>query len=182
VRPGDPLRRTETSRLELVPATVDLVEAELRDPAELGQRLGAVVPAGWPPEPYDRPAAEYTIARLAQGPEQAGWWLHYMVLVDPPPRTVIGTCGYKGPPGADGTVEIGYGVLPAFHRRGYAFEAVQALIERAFAQPEVGRVIAETFPHLTPSKGLLQKAGFHLVSEGSEPGVICYELRRGDAR
>jgi RimJ/RimL family protein N-acetyltransferase len=39
-------------------------------------------------------------------------------------------------------------------------------------------VIAETLPELTPSIGVLGKCGFHLIGEGSEPGVIRFELTR----
>jgi RimJ/RimL family protein N-acetyltransferase len=172
-----------TPRLELIPATIDLVQAELRAHEELGRRLGAAIPPNWPPELYDRAAAEYTIARLGEGAHQAGWWLHYMVLKSalPEARTVIGTCGFKGPPSHHGTVEIGYGMLAEFRRRGYAFEAVCALVAHVFARSEVSRVIAETLPELLPSIGLLEKAGFRCVGVGSEPGVVCYELRRADA-
>jgi RimJ/RimL family protein N-acetyltransferase len=171
-----------TPRLELIPATVDLVHAELRGPEELGRRLAAEVPENWPPELYDKAAAEYTIARLGEGSEQAGWWLHYIVLKSTQSlgRTLIGTCGFKGSPTADGTVEIGYGVLPNFRRQGYATEAAQGLIAQAFVHPEVARVIAETLPHLFPSIGVLRKIGFSYVGEGSEPGVVCYELRRAN--
>ena len=43
-----------------------------------------------------------------------------------------------------------------------------------------GRVIAETLPDLFPSIGVLRKIGFSYAGEGSEPGVIRYELRRAD--
>ena len=171
-----------TPRLDLIPATVGLVQAELRGPEELGWRLVAEVPESWPPELYGRAAAEYTIARLGEGSEQTGWWLHYIVLksTQSSRRTLIGTCGFKGPPTDDGTVEIGYGVLPEFRRQGYAAETAQGLIAHAFAHPEVTRVIAETFPDLFPSIGVLRKIGFSDVGEGSEPGVVRYELRRAD--
>jgi len=77
-------------------------------------------------------------------------------------------------------VEVGYGVLPGFRRQGYATEAAQGLIAHAFAHPEVALVIAETLPDLFPSIGVLRKIGFVYVGEGSEPGVVRYELRRAD--
>ena len=39
-------------------------------------------------------------------------------------------------------------------------------------------MIAETLPELTPSIGVLRKGGFALIGEGSEPGVIRFELTR----
>jgi ribosomal-protein-alanine N-acetyltransferase len=93
-------------------------------------------------------------------------------------RVLIGSTGYKGPPSAEGTVEVGYSIVSDHRRRGYASEAVRGLVRHAFGVPEVRRVIAETLPELTPSIGVLRKCGFELVGEGSEPGVIRYELAR----
>jgi RimJ/RimL family protein N-acetyltransferase len=171
-----------TPRLELMPATRDLIQAELRSPEQLGRLLTAEVPESWPPELYDKPAAEYTIVRLGEGPEQAGWWLHYIVLKSTQSgrRTLIGTSGFKGPPTAAGIAEIGYSVLADFRRQGYATETAQGLIAHAFAHPEVALVIAETLPDLFPSIGVLRKIGFRCVGEGSESGVVRYELRRAD--
>lgn len=39
-----------TNRLELVPATVALLQAELVGVGEFSALLGARVPTGWPPE------------------------------------------------------------------------------------------------------------------------------------
>jgi [ribosomal protein S5]-alanine N-acetyltransferase len=73
---------------------------------------------------------------------------------------------------------VGYGVVRDHQRRGYASETVRGLVGHAFALPEVHRVIAETLPELTPSIGVLEKCGFRFIGEGSEPGVIRYELSR----
>ncbi|HEY3012509.1 MAG TPA: hypothetical protein VGJ36_07175, partial [Gemmatimonadales bacterium] len=67
-------------RLELVPATLELTRAALDGESALAASLGAFVPATWPPEFLDQPSLEFTIDRLAEGPGQAGWWLHFVVL------------------------------------------------------------------------------------------------------
>jgi RimJ/RimL family protein N-acetyltransferase len=164
-----------------VPATPALVRAALESDAALSAALGAVVPPTWPPEFMDAPALEYMLERLADGPAQAGWWLHFIVLSGTPEgRTLIGSAGYKGPPDGDGTVEVGYGIVRDRHRRGYASETVRGLLAHAFARPEVRRVIAETLPELVGSIGVLRKCGFRLIGEGSEPGVIRFELTRAE--
>ena len=167
-----------TERLELIPATLDLLAAALRSPADLGAGLGARVPSTWPPEFLDPPALEFTRDRLTTAPHDAGWWMYFIVLpVNAGDRVLVGTAGYKGPP-AEGTVEVGYGIVTDHQRRGYASEAVRGMVARAFRVPEVDRVVAETLPHLTPSIGVLRKCGFELTGEGSEPGVIRFELTR----
>jgi RimJ/RimL family protein N-acetyltransferase len=166
-----------TERLELIPATPDLLAAALEEPAALGAGLGARVPPSWPPEFLDSPALEFTRDRLAEAPQHGAWWMYFIVLPAAGDRVLIGTAGYKGPP-ADGTVEIGYGIVTSHQRRGYASEATRGLVARAFRMPEVQRVIAETLPELTPSIGVLRKCRFELTGEGSEPGVIRFELTR----
>jgi [ribosomal protein S5]-alanine N-acetyltransferase len=170
-----------TARLELVPATAEQTQAALEGRATLAAALGARVPPTWPPEFLDSPALDFTLRRLREGPEQAGWWLHFVVLArGTPERLLIGSAGYKGPPSPAGVVEIGYGIVRDQQRRGYATEAVRGLLDRAFAEPEIQTVIAETLPELTPSIGVLGKCGFHLIGEGSEPGVIRFELTRAE--
>jgi ribosomal-protein-alanine N-acetyltransferase len=170
-----------TERLELVPATAELTRAALEGEPALAARLGALVPATWPPEFLDPPALEFTLDRLVEGPQQAGWWLHFVVLArGPTGRTLIGSAGYKGPPSPDGTVEVGYGIVRDHQRQGYASETVRGLLEHAFAVPAVQRVIAETLPELTASIGVLRKCGFRLIGDGSEPGVIRFELTRAE--
>lgn len=174
-----------TERLELVPATAECVRAALDGPRALEAALGAAVPATWPPEYLDAPALEFTLARLAEGPEHAGWWMYFVLLsaaaaAAAGSRSLIGSGGYVGPPGADGTVEVGYGIVSDQRRRGYATEATRGLLGHAFAQPAVRRVIAHTLPELEPSIGVLHKCGFRLTGAGPEPGVIRFELARED--
>ncbi|HJU64574.1 MAG TPA: GNAT family N-acetyltransferase [Gemmatimonadaceae bacterium] len=169
-----------TRRLALVSSTADLARAELRNAAELGQQLGVRMPDEWPPELYDDSAVRYWLDLLDSDPESAGWCSYYFVLheTDSPP-VLIGAGGYKGKP-RDGMVEIGYSIVGAYQRRGLASEAAAGLVENAFECPEVSRVIAETLPGLDASIGVLEKNGFRFIGDGSEPGVIRYELTRDD--
>ncbi len=147
-----------TERLELVPGTPELTRAALEGKPALAARLGVSVPATWPPELLDPPSLEFTLDRLAEGAQQAGWWLHFIVLRQGAAgRILIGSAGYKGPPSPDGTVEVGYGIVRDHQRQGYASEAVRGLLAHAFAIPAVQHIIAETLPQLTPSIGVLRK-------------------------
>ena len=170
-----------TPRLELVSATPELTRAAMGGGRDLGARLGATVPSSWPPIYLDDPALEFMLARLEEGPAQAGWWFYFTLLVPPGGgRVLIGGVGYKGPPSPEGTVEVGYGIVSEHQRRGYASEAVNGLLEHAFARPDVRSVIAETLPELKPSIGVLRRSGFRPIGAGSEPGVIRFELTRAE--
>ena len=89
--------------------------------------------------------------------------------------------GFKGPP-QDGTVEIGYSVLPQFQGRGYATEMVRALIDWAFAQPGVLRIVAETTENNVASMRLLHRLGFAHTEPAVEPGHIRLVLDGHDTR
>jgi ribosomal-protein-alanine N-acetyltransferase len=92
-------------RLELVPATLSIVQADLRDRGESGRLLDARIPESWPPPLVDAAALEWTIQSLEAGPGCLRWSTRYFVLKEP--RVVIGLGGFKGAPDAQGTVEIG---------------------------------------------------------------------------
>lgn len=169
----------ETSRMMLVPATRESLEAELESPSRLAEVARMDVSGEWPPELYDRDPIEFTLRKLEASPEEKEWWLYYFLLKQPRGAGLaIGCGGYKGPPDAEGTVEIGYSMVPEYRRQGYATEAARALAEAAFRHPSVTRVTAETLPTLTASIGVLEKCGFRFIGPGSEEGVIRYELRR----
>jgi len=64
--------------------------------------------------------------------------------------------------------------VPEFRRRGFATELVQALVSRAFAMPEVLRVIAHTAPTNLGSIRVLERSGFSLVGVAGEAGMVLY--------
>ncbi|TMQ64479.1 MAG: GNAT family N-acetyltransferase [Candidatus Eisenbacteria bacterium] len=173
--------RLETQRLTLVAATLPMLRAELARPEEFARLLGAEVAAPWPPPLNDEQSNRWMIRLLEEDPEIGNWGMWYFLLREGPTGgpLAIGNGGYKGKPSADGTVEIGYSVVEAYQRKGLATEGARGLIDRALRDPAVTRVIAETFPDLTPSIRVLEKNGFLRIEEsGSEPGVIRFELKR----
>lgn len=169
-----------TERLDLVAGTVPLVQADMQDHARLARMLQAQVPAAWPPDMIDNEVLAFTAARLAAGPAQAGWWSWYFVHrgVAAGKRVLVGMGGFKGPPAADGIVEIGYTIAAPFRRRGHASEAVAGLLGRAFAHPDVQQVQAETLTHLHASIRVLEQAGFTRSGAPLAGGVLRFVLPR----
>ena len=94
---------------------------------------------------------------------------HGFFLVQREHRLIIGTAGFKGPPGTEGTVEIAYGIVPAFEGQGYATEAAGALVGFALADEQVRTVRAHTLPEANASSSVLRKCGFLYVGEVVEP-------------
>jgi len=96
-------------------------------------------------------------------------WLLGFAMVEADGGATVGNCGFKGPPDADGAVEIAYGVDASQQGRGFATEAAAALADFAFSQPGVRRVRAHTLPAASPSTRVLEKCGFERVGEVVDP-------------
>jgi ribosomal-protein-alanine N-acetyltransferase len=169
-----------TDRLELIPATLAHVDADLQSPEALGQLLGAAIPASWPPGEYDRSAMEFFRARLSESGDAVGWYGWYAVHGSGPAhgRVVIGSGGFLGPPDTDGVVEIGYSVAPEFRKLGFATELVQGLVLRALSMPQVVRLIAHTTASNPESIRVLEKCGFTLVVPVHATDIMEYERSR----
>jgi RimJ/RimL family protein N-acetyltransferase len=124
---------------------------------------------------------EFFRARMEEGGEEVeGWYGWYAVRAADleSPRALVGAGGYFGPPDAEGTVEIGYSVLPEFQRLGYATEMVQVLVKHAFTFPNVERVIAHTTETNPASISVLLRCGFHAEGAGQELGILRFANSR----
>ncbi len=107
-------------------------------------------------------------------PEQWEWYAVWMIELKN--RTHIGELCFKGL-SSDGITEIGYGINDDFQGKGYASEAVKAVSEWAFQQPDVTALEAETDEENTASKRVLEKCGFTLNGIIGEEGPR-YSLKR----
>ena len=175
----------QTQRLELRPGSATALRAALESNAALAAVLDVDVPDTWPPELYDADAVRWTLDQLGDRVDGGPYGFYYLIGRSTGSRgTLIGVGGFKGPPNANGEVELGYGVLSEFQRQGYASEAVQAWLTLAFADAAIRIVVGQTLASLTPSIGVLEKAGFRLAGPGADEGapegeqVIRYELDR----
>ncbi len=108
-----------------------------------------------------------TAAFLARAGGDARWGS--FLAVDAASRLVIGTCSYKGPPDADGAVEIAYYTLPLYRGRGYATGMAALLAARAAAPPPARTVRAHTLPERNASARILEKLGFTRLGQVVDP-------------
>jgi RimJ/RimL family protein N-acetyltransferase len=121
--------------------------------------------------------------QVEQDPASAAWVTG--VIWDEQRRVAVGRAGYHGPPDPSGMVEIGYAVDPAYRRRGYARAALEALLQRAAAEPQVRTVRVTISPDNTASYRLASQYGFARVGEqwDDEDGLeIIYEVDAADGR
>jgi RimJ/RimL family protein N-acetyltransferase len=96
-------------------------------------------------------------------------WTHGFAVVEGDSDTVVGLASFKGPPDADGVVEIAYGIVPLYEGRGYATEAATALVGFAQRDDRVRVLRAHTLPERNASTHVLTKCGFELHGEVVDP-------------
>jgi RimJ/RimL family protein N-acetyltransferase len=87
----------------------------------------------------------------------------------------VGDVGFRGPPGSDGRVEIGYALVPAARGEGLATEAVGLLADWAREQPGVDAVTARVDPENDASQRLLRRLDF--APDGQHDGLMRFVLR-----
>jgi len=169
-----------TERLELFAADREMTEAGLSDYNKLSELLYAKIPDGWPPPLNDDDALRWFLEKIISNPLDRGWLMWHIILKDDGKgrRLAIGSCGFKGSPDENGIAETGYSVMENHHRRGFASEALEGLLKWAFGHENLKMVIAETFPGLEASKGVMLKNSFVFAGPGSEKGVVRFELTR----
>ena len=104
--------------------------------------------------------------RTSVGPDP---WRHGFFVLLRERGCVIGGAGYKGPPDADGMVEIAYGIAPEYQGQGYATEAATALLNYAFSDGRVRLARAHTLPEANASTHVLKKCGFAFIGTVVDP-------------
>jgi len=140
--------------LHVVPASAAQLAALAEGDEIFAARFERAVAPGYCEFPG---AAERALEALWNGEVQPTWWTHLFLL---PHGDLIGLGGYQGSPDAEGTVEIGYCIAPSHRGRGFAKEAVESLVRRAFADLRVRCVVAHTQARHGASTRVLERCGF----------------------
>ena len=89
---------------------------------------------------------------------------HFLLAPRANPRLIAGGAGFGWEIG--GVPEIGYWVAAAYRGRGFAGEAVEALLYRIFTGSAAETVRAACYPDNAASRRVLERAGFHRSGRG----------------
>lgn len=117
---------------------------------------------------------QFSIDKAEVDGNSIGWYVWLARRLED--KKTIGDLGFKGKPTLEGVVEIGYGMSPEVHNKGYATEAVTALIKWAFLQDLVSKITAECHVANGASIRVLEKVG---MKRGAErDGMIYWEQVR----
>ena len=146
--------KLETERLMISPCTDDIIPVLKEQQYENG------------------PQVANHLKQLAENPSILYWgpWLAILKA----DNTIIGDLGFKGAPDDKGAVEIGYGLLEKYRGKGYATEAVAALVDWAWKQEGIHKIKAETLVDNQESMRVLEKLGMRKVAESEE--MVYWEL------
>lgn len=156
--PAPVLAPVRTARLELRPMDARTIHAlQHGDRATLESATEARFGDPLAPPPLLGDALPFMASRLAAHPDELGWWSWLVIRTDD--RRAIGSIGFGGRPDPEGALVLGYSTYADAHGRGYATEAVRALIAWAFSHPEVGKVCATIPCWNAASRRVAEKVG-----------------------
>jgi RimJ/RimL family protein N-acetyltransferase len=165
----------ETNRLRLHA----LNDAELQLLADSRSRLEAVL--GLAPaqlelnadpsfmEEFAMAIGQFVLPGVQQHPADWLWYTHWLIIEKESNRTV-GGIGLAGKPDAETPAYLGYFIDRRSEGRGYATEALGALLDWVFSHPFAAAVIADTPEGNSGSQRVLQKNGFRQL-EPVEEGI-----------
>ncbi|MEO6953498.1 MAG: GNAT family protein [Polyangia bacterium] len=169
-----------TPRLELVPMSLELVEAVMSHDRDASERIaGAVLPKLWPNHALIERAFFVSLDAIRAEPERRLWG-DRLCISRTEPRRVVGSVVFHGRPD-DGICELGYGIEEGSQRDGLATEATAACVAWAFQHDYVKAVRATTFSWHKPSLRVMEKLGMtHIGTEQHDTlgEMLVYEVRR----
>ena len=176
------LQPIKTERLLLrrsVPEDAETISAYRSDP-------DVHIHQGW--ERTDPEGVRAEISRmLDRSPGQPGGWVQFSVE-ELATSLLVGDVGLSPADGESGVMKVGYTIAPASQGKGYATEAIAALVTYAFEKLDADVVRAYASAANAPSIRVAEKVGMKLIermeyrdSDGVWFGVR-YELERPPAR
>lgn len=139
---------------------------------------------GW--DRTDEQSIRRQIEEMAKRVPGEPGWIQFTVEERDSGR-LVGDVGLSPAEDVAGAVKIGYTLAPEYQGRGYATEAVRALIVYAFGSLGATLIQAYALAKNTPSIRLMKRVGMHLAGrfEHKEDGEVWhgvrYELARLDA-
>ncbi len=171
-----------TSRLEICPITLPMVEAVMRGAREEAEAIaGAKLPDAWPGRALVERAFTASLEDIRADPETRLWGDCLIIEPPPPERRIVGSVVFHGAPAEDGLVEVAYGVEESSQGKGYATEATRAAVAWALEQSGVRVVTATTPAWHRASLRVIEKLGMVRagVREHDMLGeLLVFEVRR----
>lgn len=177
-----------TERLVLRPFTDDDVDELAGVFDDLEAMWDVIAIPGMPTDPKAIAARRIADSTAGWDNYDAGFWA-VVIRADVlgPAGRIIGYCGFVNPEKGkveldeDVALEVGWGMHPAYQRRGLATEAMTPVLDYAFNRRGCARLVAITDPRNLASRALTERLGFAFESEIRAYGTVQvrYVLERG---
>lgn len=151
--------RLETSRLYLIPLNYNQLLMYAKSDDSLEFELGISSFKKEFTEELKTTIERFMIPYIIQHPEHILYATIWVIILKAK-NMIIGDIGFKGAPSDKGLIEIGYGTYPDFFNQGFMSEALSALTQWAFCQPDVSIILAETDKSNISSQRVLNKNNF----------------------
>lgn len=157
-----------TQRLDLIPMSLPLMEACIAGDSATAERLlGLQIPSDWFDEAW---VIQLRLDQARNDPAFLPWVPRAIGLRED--RVMIGSINFHTAPDpeylqdiAPGGVEFGYGIFEPYRRRGYAQEAVLALMEWTARERKVSRFVLSISPENAPSLRIAHNLGFVKIGQ-----------------
>jgi RimJ/RimL family protein N-acetyltransferase len=114
------------------------------------------------PTDGDLEAASLLLRRLREREEPGPFGI--FEILEGPDHGVIGGIGFHHPPGPDGSVEVGYGIVEKSRNRGVCTAALKAMIVLA-KEHGASRLEARSLPDNMASRRVMEKSGLAYVDQ-----------------
>lgn len=129
----------------------------------------------WRPE-SERDVAHFIRELRGLAPGMPGIWFQF-AIVEHESGALIGDCGVHVPLDDPDSVELGLTLRTDAQGKGYATEALHALLDYCFLTLHMHRVIARTHPDNSPSIALIRRCRFTPLPTLSKDSELVFELR-----
>lgn len=120
-------------------------------------------------------AENYLKERVISSYSENGFGMYN--VVSKATNEVMGMCGLVNRPTLD-DIDIGFGFLPQFFGKGYAYEAATAIMNLAVNDLKIEKIVAITTVDNIRSQKLLEKIGLSIVKqmkiEGDDAALYLY--------
>lgn len=149
-----------TDRLIIMTLNYEMINTIINDRDNFQEKFGFGISEDWPLQAISRILPNY-MEMIKESPEEAKWGI--WIIIDRVSNKLVGDLGYKGEPDEEGIIEVGYSIIKDFRNKGLITEGVNELIEWAFENGEVQKIVAGCLVDNYPSIKVLEKLGFQKV-------------------
>lgn len=168
----------ETERLRLIPLTHEQLQLLAKSRIAMESALGLCSSSMKIDPIFEREMADalyhFWLPQTKLNPEKFEWYTSWEIILKET-NTTIGGVGFGGYP-ESGTTEIGFMIDSNHHGKGYAYEALKALVSWAFENSDAQNIVARTEIANTEAQKLLMRTGF--TRQSDDDVIISFALAK----